>query len=126
MNKITVNKAELLAVLQHNREQHRKLFEDALKGWHEACLSELERLLQLSRENKVDQNLMVNLPRPTDHTTDYNRVIGMLEMHVGDEIEIDDAEYAQFVQDDWGWRGRWLLSNSAYSNEVAAASRLVQ
>ena len=43
----------------------------------------------------------------------------MLEMDLNDEQELSEGEFAQYVQDDWGWRGQLLASNSPYSETAA-------
>ena len=118
MDTITVKKSDLLEVLRKNRESHRAEFEKALEGWHKTVLKTLEDSLADAKAGKWRQ-MLINLPRPEDHTTDYDRRIQMFEMDVNPTVELDEQEFATFVQDDWGWRRQWTLSNSVY---VAAAS----
>jgi hypothetical protein len=53
---------------------------------------------------------------PVDQTREYNKVIRMLEMSTEDVIELQEHEFSQYVLDDWGWKGQFLASNSAYSS----------
>lgn len=117
---IKVEKEKLLDILRTNREQHRAIFEEALEGWKAQVLERLEEMVKLAREGKV-RDATIDLPRPSDHTSDYDRVIGMLELDVDDHVELDDQEYATYVQDDWGWRQRFLTSNSGYSQSARTA-----
>lgn len=117
MDSIKVNKSKLSAVVTSNRDKHRQQFEEALDGWYRACIDTLEKSLDDAKNNRIRQ-MMINLPRPEDHTSDYDRIIAMLDMSVDIEIELDEHEFAQYVQDDWGWRRQWTMSNSAYAGSI--------
>lgn len=118
MDEITVKKVDLLKKLKENRTSHRADFELALEGWYQTGLKELERLVKEAKANK-QVNFFLSLPRPEDHTTDYDRAIEMLEMDIDTEVILDEHEFRTFVQDDWGWKKAWNTSNFGY---VAAAS----
>ncbi len=119
---ITVDKLRLIEILEKNRDGHRRIFEEALVGWRERVLERVEELYQQAREGKLE-NAYLSLPRPEDHTRDYDRVIGMLQLDVNDQVELTASEYAMFVEDDWGWQKSFLLANADYSER---ALRLTQ
>ena len=112
--KITVSKTELLGKLRENRGKHREVFEDALGGYYTEVKKALEQQMRRIRDRKRP-NLVFPYSIPRDHTSDYDRVIGMLEMHQGDSFELTEAEYAQYVNDNWSWAGEWRRSASTYS-----------
>lgn len=113
MDTIQVLKENLIEVLKTNKVGHRSAFEKALEGWHITVVSELEKMLCDAKENK-DRQFYANWPRPEDHTDEYDRHIQMLEMDINDTVELDMQEFAQFVQDDWGWKRQWNTSNFGY------------
>jgi hypothetical protein len=118
MENITVQKAELLAALQKNREGHRKIFEEALDGYHKEAVRVLEGQLALAKANKkVNAHIMIS--RPSDQTKDYDRAILMVEMSVGDTITLSEMDFANYVMDDWSWKDQFLTSNRAYSQTAA-------
>lgn len=118
MDTIVVAKDALLKKLRENRDNHRKEFELALEGWRKTADEEIARLYEEAKAGKLKQAFL-NLPRPEDHTKDYDRRIEMLEMDINQTVELEEQEYAQYVQDDWGWRRQWTASNTAY---MAAAT----
>lgn len=119
---VTVNKAQLIAAIRDNREQHRQQFELALEGWHADALERLNKLKQeLSKGKRF--NVAINLLMPEDHTPDYDLVLKMLTMHLADTVTIPTQEFRQYVMDDWSWKRQWTNSNSAY---VAAGAKLSQ
>jgi hypothetical protein len=119
MESITVNKADLLAKLQENRDNHRAEFLKALDGWRITAEAESTKLAEEAKAGKL-KLAFLSLPRPEDHTSDYDRRIQMYEMDINTTVELEEHEFAQYVQDDWGWRKQWTTSNSTY---MAASSR---
>ena len=43
-----------------------------------------------------------------------DRRIQMLEMDIDPNVILSEQEFAQYVQDDWGWRKQWTTTNSVY------------
>jgi hypothetical protein len=54
------------------------------------------------------------MPEPVDHTSDYDRVIAMLNMSVDSEIELDEDQFECFVLDQWGWSAKAMHTNMSY------------
>jgi len=117
MEMVKVHKKELLGILQKNRDEHRKIFEEALAGYHAAAIKALaERVEEAKNNQRV--NLQFTLEQPKDQTKQYDRVIRMLEMSVHDKVSLTQQEFANYVMDDWSWMGQFLNSNSNYSQSA--------
>lgn len=114
MDRILVKRDELKAKVYANRAAHRKIFEEALAGYRKKSLELLEEHIEEVRKGQIVR-VVVNLPFPEDHTSDYDRVIMMLEMSVEEELQIDEESFANYVMDQWSWTRAFLASNSAYS-----------
>lgn len=112
-DEVVVSKDELLKVLKANRDQHRETFLQAQEGFRARAIAELDRSLADARAGN-DVRLSVNLPRPEDHTADYDREIRMLEMHQHDQVMIRAQLSGQIVMDRWGWSATFNATNSAY------------
>jgi len=121
MRAIRVDKDDLLKKVQKNRDAHRGIFEEAVEGYRKRSVEILEEHIQKIKAGKLEE-VYVRLPRPSDHTKDYDRVIEMLEMHEDTSIEIDEDHFASYVMDDWSWKNEFLATNSTYS---ATAKRLM-
>lgn len=113
---VTVKKDELLTALRGNREAHRKLFLEAQEGYREAVIIELDKMLKDAREGRHITR-SISLVEPHDHTKEYNCAIRMLEMCVHDTVFISDAEFMQFVQDDWGWKNQFVAQTANYTKQ---------
>lgn len=114
MRKVKVNKDELLSVLQENRASHREVYEKALEGYKDKVRAELENYLQRVENGDLIE-VRVHLPKPEDHTEDYDRAIKMVNMSVDEELELDEAEFAELVMDDWGWKRQFMQMSQTYS-----------
>lgn len=116
--RVSVGKKELLDALMTNREQHRRIFEEACEGYRAKAVDILEQNIANIKVRKLER-IHVNLPVPEDHTKDYDRVIRMVEMHQGESLELDQEHFAQYVMDDWGWRTSLLDTALFYGSETA-------
>ena len=117
METITVKKTELLSIIQENRTTHRTTFEEALKGFKAAAISQLESLLNRLRQGKA-ANVSLHLPIPQDHTPDYDRAVRMLELHTEDTLCLTEHEFAKYVMDDWNWKREFATLCSGYSGPI--------
>lgn len=122
LDTVRVSKADLLSIIRENRAEHRKIFEEAIDGWHEQVQKKLKEMVAAAKKGPQAVQLHLNLPKPEDHTRDYDRVIKMLELSKDEELELDDREFATYVMDDWGWQGAFLATTASYSS--IAASKL--
>lgn len=120
MDELTFPKAQLQEALKKNRDAHRGIFEEAVKGYEAQALSLLQKHMDDIRGGRV-KHVIVNLPYPEDHTRDYDRIIAMLDMMIGDEVELDEGTFAMYVMDDWGWKRQFLTTNSVYSAQARAS-----
>lgn len=109
-----VNKDELLTILEDNRARHREVFEAALEGFHEEAQRQLRATVKRVRDG-LRQDVLLRLQAPQDHTRDYDRAIRMIEMHQGDTMTLSEEDIAQYVMDDWGWKGLWLQNSGSYA-----------
>jgi len=110
---VTINKAELRAVLVQNRDGHRAKFLAAQDAYRKRVIDILDQRLADARAGRKI-NLASQLPTPEDYTSDYDREIRMLDMEVGETIVLDAHEFEQFVMDNWSWSPRFAATAAAY------------
>lgn len=120
MEKVTVRKDELMEALQENRAKHEAIFLEAVEGYKAEAVRQLEEHIDRIRAGKLPE-IFVRLAAPANHTREYDRAIRMLEMEVGDQVDIDAHSFGCYVMDDWDWKRQFLTSNSVYSATAAAA-----
>ena len=122
MERIRVNKAELLVTLENNRTKHRQIFEEACDGYQKAVIRELEAQLKRAKEG-IRRTMSISIPAPIDQTKEYDRAIAMLKMSVDAEVLLSEQDFQCYVLDDWSWKQQFLTSSRAYSQLAAAALR---
>ena len=113
METVKVNKAELLEKLTGNRKKHRENFLKAQEGYRAEVIEQLDKALQDARDGKKI-NTFFQLPAPQDQTPEYDRAIKMLEWAIGDEIELSEIDFSQYIFDNWHWKQQWTASNTVY------------
>jgi hypothetical protein len=113
LSDVTVNKAELIAKLEHNRALHHDIFEAALLAWKDAALAELDRFVDQVRLGRP-MRIWSSLPVPEEHLDDYDRAIRMLRMHLDDTITLSEEAYNKLVEDTWDWRETFGANTASY------------
>ena len=121
MEKVRIKRDTLIEALRTGREEHARDFKEAVEGFREEAGRAIEEAKQKLDSN--DEDLSVHLAYPSNHDNDYAVKIAMLELSEDTVIEVTQAEFRAYVLNDWTWRREWLVSNSAYSGNIARKAR---
>jgi predicted KAP-like P-loop ATPase len=116
--KSVIGVGKLVEILEKNKEAHRETFLEALEGYKVEAIKVLTEKLEAVKNNKRLPQVWINLPMPEDHTDDYERAIKLLRLDTRAEVELTEGEFAQYVMDDWGWKGQWASNTVAYASVV--------
>lgn len=111
MRNVRIEKNKLQEAVQKNRDAHRGEFEKACEDYKGACVHYLEKQIEQVKAGVIVEQYM-RIPQPEDHTEDYDRILRMLEMSEDEIIELNEPEFAQYVMDDWGWKGNFYASSA--------------
>jgi hypothetical protein len=132
MDKVQVNKEELIAVLTKNRDQHKKDFEAAMGGYRLVAEAELKKRLKKVRSGQEFNLNFYKLHVPDSHVKEYQNVIDMLGVCSDVNISITMEDYLKYYKNEWSWCSSWQYSNSGYATlyntpgvGVAAAAHYV-
>jgi len=120
MRPIKVHKNQLQQKLEQNRTEHQKIFEEAIVGYRDEAIRQLESHIERIKANSKVVRISVYVTPPEDHTDDYDAAIEMLKWATGTDIELDEASFRHFVLNDWEWTRSFLSTNSAYSMSARA------
>ena len=113
MQEITVDKADLIAKIQANRDEHRSMFLKSQERYREAMIAELDRALEEARDGQKIRRAFT-LPVPEDHTDDFNTALEMLDWEQEDSVELDQRDFARFVQNRWEWQASFAANTQSY------------
>jgi len=112
--KTRISKATLLDVLKQNREVHRSIVDEALKGYRKQAIKELDGMIAEAKSGRRIQRKLT-LVEPMDQTQEYDRAIRKVEMSVDKTIALGDHEFEQLVMDEWDWKNQWSDANRSYT-----------
>lgn len=119
-NSVRIKRSDLVAKLKENREKHAQLFKDAMEGYFVDTRKKLESKLKDLDNKKVLSSVSFSVP--TDHTSEYDDLIKMLEMSIDDELELSKHEFDNYVLDKWiSHSEKTMLRAMALSSSNAGA-----
>jgi len=109
---------KLIEILEKNKEEHRADFLEAVEGYKKEAIKTLETQIEKVKGNKKLPKVYVNMPIPEDHTSDYERIIRLLQLDDRPSIELEEFEFTQYVMDDWGWKNEWISNTLSYTSKA--------
>ncbi len=113
LNSYTYPVAKILAIVKKNRAAHQQEFKDALQGWRKKVIAKTREMVRLA-ECYQDVPQTLDLPRPEDHLTEYDRAIQMFTLTDQKKITLDSATFAQLIMDEWSWKRSFSATNARY------------
>lgn len=121
MNKVKINKKSLLKTVVENRVSHKKIVDEAMKGYQEVVLDALAKR-NIDVHNGTNVHLRFDHNEPENHLKEYDRIIRMLNMSSDKIVELSSQEFDWYVMDNWHWKNQWIHSNAVYSQSAHAMS----
>jgi hypothetical protein len=118
MRDITVRKADLIATLKTNRDNHLAEYEIAVEVYKDRFVKAAQAYARDAvRRARIGEQFIgaVWLPVPEEHTEDYDRAIAMLEWEIEDDIRLNEHDFATFVLNQWGWAKSYATSTQSYT-----------
>jgi len=115
-----VDRLELIERLKKNRANHKDQFDLMCKGYKVLVAEANEKfqeLLKKELENKepheVSHSTVYSLAfkkveKPTEHLSDYDEVIEMMEWTKGDSVRISLRQFKKWIRDEWSWYGGFI------------------
>jgi hypothetical protein len=116
---IIVKTDALVGILQQNREAHVAAYQEAMVVFKQKVLERFDELHAAVVADQMPERepgfWFMRLPRPEEHTLDYDRAIRMLQLHTEPTIKLSEQAYAQFVDDDWTWKQAFGMNTLSYT-----------
>jgi len=113
VKQVNVERRKLLEIIRTNRARHHDEYVKAMQGWREDTLKILKQNADILERNSVEPLQEIE-HAPLCHLTEYDRATMMLEMSVDENIVIEESDFYCYVQDQWGWKRMWQVSNMKY------------
>ena len=115
MDKVKVDKNDLLSILKTNRDKHEKDYNDAMGGYRLVAEAELKKKLKKVRAGEKFTLYFKDLREPDSHVQEYQNVIDMLEVSTDMFVEISMEDYLKYYKNEWNWCTSWKFHNSGYA-----------
>ncbi len=115
INELTVDKPQLIGILEANKEKHEATYKEAVVEYRKQAAKALSKQLN-NIETGRKFSLTFTLPKPLNYTSQYSKIIGMLKMCMETQVKLSDSEYTQYVLDNWSWKASFIGSTMSYSN----------
>ena len=109
---IKVRKADLIAKIQENKAAHIEAYEKAVVAYKKEALRQLADLTK--KVENGDMTVKLNLITPVDNSKNYDKIIDMFNWEVEEIVELEQAEFNEYVQDETEFARHALMSNSMY------------
>ncbi len=109
---IKVKKADLIARIEENKATHIEAYAKAVEAYKKEALKQLADLTK--RVENGDVNVKLNLTTPVDNRKNYDKIIDMFNWEVEDIVELEQAEFNEYVQDETEFARHAMMSNSMY------------
>lgn len=100
MERVSVNREELLKTLIKNRDNHEQLYKDAYEGYVNQYRERLKDAIhKLDNEDTMPSTVHFNPPQ--NHTDMYDEVISIIEWDKRDIIELTRMDFKNYILDNW-------------------------
>ena len=109
---IEVKKADLIAKIKENKENHVKEYSKAVNAYRKEAARQLKELNDELVDGALD--LKLNLITPINNAENYDSIIDLFEWDVKDIVELEQDEFKEYVQDETDFAITAKMSNSAY------------
>lgn len=115
MDTIEVVRTDVITKLKENRDLHKATFEEANANYRQVCVDALRaRADDIDGGGKIQ--LHFDLPKPEDHTEDYDDAIAALEWDQRGTIELLHGDFRAYVLNKWHWERSFAANTMSYSN----------
>ena len=125
MDKITVDKENLINLIRVNKQEHIGEYEEALQGYKgqyelflKKALVSIQKHIKDIRDSDYQKMFHVSdsfdSPVPKSHADDYDAILSMLNLHCDDKIELSYKDHQSVVMDNWAWKNDFVRTASCY------------
>jgi hypothetical protein len=118
MRKIRVDKADLIVKIREERAKHKALYDEAVIAYTEKFVEAAQKFAEesVNRARRGEGFVQFGwLPVPEEHTEDFDRALQMLDWELGDAVDLDEADFATLVQNQWGWARAFASNTTSYT-----------
>lgn len=115
METVKISKTDLIAKLTENRAAHVAVVKEAGIKYRQKCVDAMrQRADQI--EAGADIDVYFSLPKPEDHTEDFDDALAALQWEQGTDVLVSrEDEFKKWVLNKWAWERSFMASNASYT-----------
>lgn len=115
MDTVQVKKSDVVDLLTKHRDQHQAIFTEANAAYRQKVVDAMiERANDILAGGEI--NTRFDLPKPEDHTEDYDEALETLRYEQREDLELArHDEFQQWVLNKWGWDRSFLANTTSYT-----------
>jgi hypothetical protein len=110
-----IKKGVLLGILTANRKYHIDQYTKAVSKYRELAVQQLDEQCARLRTGKGPLRIHFTLPVPERHTSDFDRVITMVELDTREEIDLSESDAMKYIMNHWEWERSFASNTTAYN-----------
>ncbi|MCP1651661.1 hypothetical protein [Pseudomonas nitroreducens] len=100
---VNVSRVELISALKGGRERHAIDYATAAQDYEDAAIKFLSDALKRAKKGDLS-DIHFKLPKPENHTGDYDEIIAMMEQSVDSTISLDSPSFRAYFLGEWDWK----------------------
>jgi hypothetical protein len=113
--KIVLKVVSAINFLTKNREDHIEEYAKQIDGWKLKMEEYTAACTEWAANGGVgDRPHMTQ--KPQNFTEDYDFFLNQLKHHMPDFITVDEHDFKQIVQNEFGWKNTFTANSNLYSN----------
>ena len=116
MKNVTINKLELLKIVNNNMVKHIAEYKEAVEDYLQAVFKICKENFDIADTFDITSTYKTIPGKPISYADSYNKAIRMLELSVDDVIILSETEFDQLVMDEWNWKQSFVATSSFYKS----------
>lgn len=119
MNGVKIKRDELLGVLRTNLSKHKEDVKEALELRRVEMRAFFDNEIQKLDNNSAYQPKQTHsFPIPEDMSSEYEKVIRMVEMTEDEVIPLSEDQFDKLVMDNWSWKDNLVATSALYGKSI--------
>lgn len=118
--KIKLNKTKLIEAIETNKNNHVKEYNEAVENYKIEAKKQLKQALKGLEDGELQ--IRLSLTVPINRSDEYDKVKSMFEWELSEEVELSQAEFMEYVQDDNASSHSAKFANTFYSSSARSKS----
>lgn len=116
---ISVRTKLAIEYLTKHFEAHKEEYQQQMAGWQEKMKEYTNAVTTWAANAGAEEGKRPKQPhKPEKFNEAYKRLLKMLELHTGVDVNLEDHEFDQIILDKFNWKSTFKHNSTMYGNGV--------